>query len=274
MSNSQEYAGLTPLQLAMIKSVVHDDKSNIIDMDAHFTVDVKNKLIISADKRKLVQFSHNSERVTFDCDRYIEGHDIMLCNVKQIHYLDDGIYDIDDLAVNEDDDTKVTFSWLISGNATKQVLKEIPFSLILECVQEDGTCTYSWDTEENTSLYVVKGRRNTQNVAYKYADVLEQWKKEFGGIGAGSTARIGEVSLLADGWTGDASPYAQVVAIEGVTKNSQVDLTPSVDQLSVFYEKDLTFVTENDNGVVTVYAIGQKPQNDYTIQVTITEVIR
>ena len=41
---------------------------------------------------------------------------------------------------------------------------------------------------------------------------------------------------------------------------------------AVFYEKDITFVTENDGGVVTVYAIGQKPQNDYTIQVTITEV--
>ena len=39
-----------------------------------------------------------------------------------------------------------------------------------------------------------------------------------------------------------------------------------------FYEKDITFVTENEGGVVTVYVIGQKPTNDYTIQVTITEV--
>ena len=51
-----------------------------------------------------------------------------------------------------------------------------------------------------------------------------------------------------------------------------MDLTPSVEQLAVFYDKDLTFVTENEDGVVTVYAIGQKPTNDYTIQVTITEV--
>ena len=84
--------------------------------------------------------------------------------------------------------------------------------------------------------------------------------------------RIGEVKILANAWVGDSSPYSQVVNVEGVTANSQVDLTPSVEQLVVFYEKDLTFVTENDNGVVTVYAIGQKPTNDYTIQVTITEV--
>ena len=86
-------------------------------------------------------------------------------------------------------------------------------------------------------------------------------------------AKIGEVTLLADAWViGEENLYSQVVSIEGVTENSQVDLTPSVQQLAVFYNKDLTFVTENDGGVVTVYAIGQKPANDYTIQVTITEV--
>ena len=86
------------------------------------------------------------------------------------------------------------------------------------------------------------------------------------------TATIGEVTLLASAWKGGNSLYSQVVSIAGVTENSQVDLTPSVEQLAIFYEKDLTFVTENDGGVVTVYAIGQKPMNDYTIQVTITEV--
>ena len=85
-------------------------------------------------------------------------------------------------------------------------------------------------------------------------------------------AKIGSVTLLASAWVGKDNLYSQVVDIEGVTGNSQVDLTPNVQQLSVFYEKDLTFVTENEGGVVTVYAIGQKPLNDYTIQVTITEV--
>ena len=92
-------------------------------------------------------------------------------------------------------------------------------------------------------------------------------------ITSGSTATIGEVELFAEKWVKVSDNlYSQVVDIEGVTENSQVDLTPSVEQLVVFYEKDLTFVTENEGGVVTVYAIGQKPTNDYTIQVTITEV--
>ena len=87
-----------------------------------------------------------------------------------------------------------------------------------------------------------------------------------------TTAKIGSVTILASKWVGAASPYSQVVAVEGATENSQVDLTPSVEQLAIFHQKDLAFVTENEGGVVTVYAIGQKPENDYTIQVTITEV--
>lgn len=85
-------------------------------------------------------------------------------------------------------------------------------------------------------------------------------------------ARIANVTILASKWVGTASPYSQVVTVVGVTENSQVDLTPSVEQLAIFHQKDLAFVTENEGGVVTVYAIGDKPLADYTIQVTITEV--
>lgn len=86
--------------------------------------------------------------------------------------------------------------------------------------------------------------------------------------------KIGFVDLLASAWERrNDNLYSQIVNIDGVTENSQVDLTPDVEQLVIFYEKDLTFVSENDGGVVTIFAIGQKPMNDYTIQVTITEVV-
>ena len=89
-----------------------------------------------------------------------------------------------------------------------------------------------------------------------------------------TSARIAYVDLPSANWQTDATTgaYYQEVEIEGVTENSQVDLTPSIEQLVTFYDKDLGFVTENDGGEVKVYAIGQMPQNDYTIQVTITEV--
>ena len=94
-------------------------------------------------------------------------------------------------------------------------------------------------------------------------------------ISGGASTTINEVSLLANSWVSsdnNDSLFSQVVDINGVTENSQVDLMPSVDQLLTFYEKDLTLVAENDGGSVTVYAIGQKPNNDYTLQVALTEV--
>ena len=84
---------------------------------------------------------------------------------------------------------------------------------------------------------------------------------------------INSVTLLSDNWVGETSPYSQVVDIVGITPHSKVDLQPSADQLTVFHEKDLTFVTENEDGVVTVFCIGQKPINDYIIQAVITEVV-
>ena len=93
-----------------------------------------------------------------------------------------------------------------------------------------------------------------------------------GGSNYAGKATLGKVELLAANWVGEGNLYSQVVPVYGVTPNSQVDLTPSVQQLAIFHDKDLAFVTENEDGVVTVYAIGQKPENDYMIQVTITEV--
>ena len=58
-----------------------------------------------------------------------------------------------------------------------------------------------------------------------------------------------------------------------ITPNSKVDLQISSAQMVIFYEKSLAFVAENDNGVVTVYCVGAIPQNDYTMQASITEVI-
>ena len=89
---------------------------------------------------------------------------------------------------------------------------------------------------------------------------------------SGKSARISSVTLSASKWAGSNSLYSQVVTIDGITPYSKVDLLPSVEQLAIFHNKDVAFVTENEDGVVTVFAIGDKPQLDYTMQVSITEV--
>jgi hypothetical protein len=69
--------------------------------------------------------------------------------------------------------------------------------------------------------------------------------------------------------------YGQVVDVmnANITSRSKLDLQPTSEQMVIFHEKDLAFVTENENGVVTIFCIGDIPQNDYTIQVTVTEVV-
>ena len=84
------------------------------------------------------------------------------------------------------------------------------------------------------------------------------------------------VTLYADRWQQAADKrYYQIVEVTNatITPKSKVDLQPSPEQLSIFHEKDLTFVTENENGVVSVFCVGQTPINDYTIQATVTEVV-
>lgn len=95
----------------------------------------------------------------------------------------------------------------------------------------------------------------------------------FGG-GGGSYAKITNITLPASEWKGAVSPYSQVVEVDSVSVNSQVNLQPSVEQLEIFHEKDIAFTTKNDGGVVTVYAVGDKPTNDYTIQATVMEVVK
>lgn len=93
-----------------------------------------------------------------------------------------------------------------------------------------------------------------------------------GSVVVSAITKVASVFLPSSAWRGSNGVYSQVVAVSGVTDKSQVNLTPSAEQLAIFYDKSLAFVTENDGGVVTVYAIGQKPVNDYTIKATITEV--
>lgn len=82
------------------------------------------------------------------------------------------------------------------------------------------------------------------------------------------------IALPAANWTGDTNPWSQVVTVNGVTENSKVDLQPTAVQIVELQNNEITLMLQNDNGVVTAWAIGNKPAQDYTMQVLITEVVR
>ena len=119
---------------------------------------------------------------------------------------------------------------------------------------------YVYDEDQRNFIYeLIQSAKAATEAANKAAKV--------------SAARLSEVSLSASAWKGTDNLHSQVVTIDGITEYSKVDLLPSVEQLAIFHNKDVAFVTENEDGVVTVFAIGDKPTQDYTMQVSITEVV-
>ena len=86
------------------------------------------------------------------------------------------------------------------------------------------------------------------------------------------TPKMTMVSIPAANWTGDTAPYSQVITVNGVTANSKVDLQPTAAQILELQEADIMLMAENDNGTVTIYALGGIPTSDYTMQALITEV--
>ena len=93
-------------------------------------------------------------------------------------------------------------------------------------------------------------------------------------LGDGPALKSTTITLHANKWNQKDSVYSQVVTVNGVTPNSKIDLQPSPDQLAMLMEEDVSLTTSNDNGVITVYAIGSTPNTDMTIQVLITEVVQ
>lgn len=181
----------------------------------------------------------------------------------------------------------------VTGNASKAYVyskrwaSESAFIAWIQEQKNNGTpLTYVYQrgepietplTEEELAAYAAlhtyKDHTTVSNDsgAYMELEYVMDAKKYFATNG-GIPSRLSSVTLLASAWKGADSLYSQVVTIKDVTPYSKVDLLPSVEQLAIFHNKDVAFVTENEDGVVTVYAIGVKPTQDYTMQVQITEV--
>lgn len=99
----------------------------------------------------------------------------------------------------------------------------------------------------------------------KYADLPKIYLHEV-------MTKTTTIDLPADNWVGDISPYYQQVTIKGITEHSKIDLQPTPELLAYFQEYEITLTTSNNEGVVMVYALGEKPEQDIHIQCTITEV--
>lgn len=159
---------------------------SVFDTDARFSIDVHSREIKSATSKKItvVQYDHKSERFSFELPRYIEGHDMSVCDKVEVHYINidsvtkakvTGLYEVDDLQVNPDDEEKVLCSWLIDGNAT-QYAGQLAF-LVRYCCLTDTVVDYAWNTAIFSDVYVTTGINNSETIVLEYIDILERWKE-------------------------------------------------------------------------------------------------
>lgn len=164
-------------------------KHSVYDTDYHFVINPKTR-VISNDygKTKLIQYDHNSERLTFEMPRHIDGHDMMRCNAVKIEFINIdtanksntkvGSYPVDDVQIspNAEDEDTIIFSWLISQNAT-QLAGSLNFLIRFLCIADDGeTIEYAWHTDIFTGISVSSGMNNAEMILEQYSDVLEQWR--------------------------------------------------------------------------------------------------
>lgn len=161
-----------------------EHKHSVYDSDMRFVIDPVTRVVKNTSKKKtIVQYDHNSEKVTFELPRYVEGHDMSLCTDVEVHYLNvdvrtkdqkPGYYESKDLRVDPEDEEKVICTWEISSNAT-QLEGLLNFIVRYSCV-EYGVITYSLNTLYNSELTVGKGFNASDLVLTEYVDIIEQWK--------------------------------------------------------------------------------------------------
>ena len=157
---------------------------NLVDTDTHFVIDKTTREISASGNPRIVQYDHNSEVLTFELPRMIDGHDMLECNSVQVHYINIcntfakhqsvGVYEVTDLKAGDDD--TVLLSWVISRNAT-QYAGSLNFIIKFKCITEDGTVEYAWSTATCKNLVVSESMDNGEAVVKDHSDILAEWEK-------------------------------------------------------------------------------------------------
>lgn len=158
----------------------------VIDTDPHYKIDGITRTIINVNetKRMLVQGDHNSERLTFEVPRFVDGHDFSECNAVEVHYVNEDIfqknasrsfYIVEDLHVkgeSEEDNNIVVLSWLVERDATVYE-GTLNFSIHLKCIA-DGKVVYSWNTKTFKGIMIEPAICNSEKIEKEYPDAIAQ----------------------------------------------------------------------------------------------------
>lgn len=165
--------------------MAHTDE--VIDKDDEFLINpITREITNQSDKNTLMQFDHNSERLTFALPLKIDGHDMTECNRVEVHFInipdDNGTpnqdMDVIDRPVEDPNDPETALcSWLIKDNAT-QLVGSLNFVIRFKCINDKGETEYSWNTAICSALSISNGIDSGKAAVTKAEDVLAEWYKD------------------------------------------------------------------------------------------------
>lgn len=103
------------------------------------------------------------------------------------------------------------------------------------------------------------------------ADVRSIAKKEAKAAKEDANDLLVTITLSAADWSGTQSPYVQTVSVAEDLSDRHVALLPDKQVLFQLFTNGTALTTENNGETVTVYAIGNKPEFDMTMQAALSK---
>ena len=211
-----------------------------------------------------VESDDSVKRLYFTCPKMYGDFDMSTFDIR-INYMNAGsegdVYPVEDVT---ESDGIVTFSWLVGRNATKYK-GNVSF---IVCMKLNGVKEFNTTVAQ---LRVLEGLETGELVVQENPDIIEEILTRLDNV-QGSVSLSRTIELPVDGWIGDKSPYSQIVTIDGVTPRSMVNFKPTIEQVVQLSDDSVRLYSGNDNGVVTIYALDNKPTDDYTMEVLVSEV--
>ena len=232
---------------------------SVIDDDLHFIIDPSTREIGNGSQKvKLMQYDHNSEQFTFEIPRFVEGHDMSLCNSIRVNYINinksnreqhPGVYEVSDIKVEDDN---IIFSWLVSRNAT-QYVGPLNFLIKFICFDENDYITYEWHTDIFKSASVSTGMNNEESIEEVYPDILEKWKSD---VLAAETSRVTAESERVVAESERVAAESERVAAESERANTFAGYETEINQFKNEIVTGKDSATDN-----TKFAIGEAEPN-------------
>lgn len=154
MANNYEY---------LINELSHSEA--LVDVEQPISINVLTRqceLPEKFNKQIGVIGDHKSNLVTFQCDRYIDGHDISACTKAFVKWNNvgaktTGAYMIKDRTVLEEDENKIQFHWEVESDCTT-ASGALEFQICFLDYNNEGTIvTYRWNSNPNSQLSIGKG---------------------------------------------------------------------------------------------------------------------